>query len=78
MIEVAESSLAFDRGEKADLYASARIQEYWVVDIASQCIEVRRKPSRQGYRELQTFTGDDEIRPLAAPDAVLRPKMLFE
>jgi Uma2 family endonuclease len=34
LIEVADSSLAFDQGTKRDLYARFGVGEYWVVDIA--------------------------------------------
>jgi Uma2 family endonuclease len=77
IIEVAESSLAYDRGEKADLYAAAGIADYWVVSVGDRSIEVRRDPAGGRYRTLQTHSGDDEIRPLAAPDIGLRPKALW-
>ncbi len=77
IIEVAESSLASDRGEKAELYATAGIAEYWLVDLTSQAVEVRRDPFGGQYRSLQTYTGDQELRPLRFTDIVLRPAMLF-
>ena len=75
--EVAESSLASDRSEKAELYAAAGIAEYWLVDLTSRAVEVRRDPFRGRYRSLQTYTGDQELHPLCFPDIVLRPAMLF-
>ncbi len=77
VIEVSESSLAYDTGEKAALYAAAGIADYWVVNVPDRSIEVRRDPGASGYRSLQTFTGDDEVRPLAAPEIALRPAMLW-
>lgn len=44
VVEVAESSLAFDRGRKAGVYARGGIREYWVVDVAGERVEVRRTP----------------------------------
>jgi Uma2 family endonuclease len=76
LIEVAESSLAYDRGEKADLYAQAGIKDYWIINLSERTIEVRRDPGLDHYRWLQTYTGDDEIRPLAMPDVVLHPSQL--
>lgn len=78
VIEVAETSLAYDTGEKAELYASAGIADYWVVDVASQAIEVHREPAGGRYRSLKTHTGDEEVRPLAMPDVVLRPTTLWK
>jgi len=78
VIEVAESSLAYDRGEKADLYAAAGIAEYWVVDPSNRCIEVRRDPQAEGYRSVQTYSGEDEVQPLAAQGVILQPGMLWK
>jgi Uma2 family endonuclease len=78
VIEVAESSLAYDTGEKAELYAAAGIPDYWVVDVSARAIEVRREPVGGRYRSLTTHTGDDEVRPLAVPEVALRPSILFE
>ena len=44
IIEVCDSSLAFDRGEKANLFASAGVEDYWVVSIPDLCAEVFRQP----------------------------------
>jgi len=77
VIEVAESSLAYDRGEKAELYAAAGVADYWVVDLRDRTIEVRRDPAGGRYRTLRTHAGDDQIHPLAFPELTLRPAMLW-
>jgi len=77
VIEVAESSLAYDTSEKARLYAAAEIPEYWVVNLPERSLEVRRDPASGHYRSLQTFSRDQEVQPLAAPSATLRPAMLW-
>ena len=48
LIEVADSSLDYDRGEKAEIYAEAGIREYWLVNIVDRTLEVRRGPN--GWR----------------------------
>jgi len=77
IIEVAESSLAYDTGEKADLYAAAGIADYWVVDVVGRSIEVHRDPAQRRYRSRRRFTGEEEVRPLSKPHLVLRPSMLW-
>ena len=77
VIEVAESSLEYDCGEKADLYAAAGITDYWVVNLVDRRIEVRRDPAPGGYRGQKAYAGGDEIRPLAAPEIALRPSLLW-
>lgn len=77
IIEVAKSSLRYDRGIKADLYAQVGIKDYWIVDIRQRCLHVLRKPAASGYREITTYLPGEQIRPLALPKASLAVKMLF-
>jgi Uma2 family endonuclease len=78
LIEVAESSLAYDRERKGRLYAAAGIQEYWLINLPERCLEVYRQPvpdassfSGWRYQELQRLQEDDQVAPLAAPEVVL-------
>src|SRR5260370_7944117 len=45
VVEVAESSLTFDRREKASLYARARVEDYWIVNLLSPVLEVLPDPA---------------------------------
>ena len=45
VVEVADSSVAFDRGEKAKMYALDGIPEYWIVSLTDRTVEVHRSPS---------------------------------
>ena len=78
VIEVAESSLAYDTGQKAELYAAAGIADYWVVEVAARAMEVHRDPLQGRYRSLRTYTGGDEVRPLILPDVSLQLSTLWE
>ncbi len=55
IVEVADSSLALDRGRKLRLYAREGIREYWIVHLADDCVEVRRQPVGEDYAETRTF-----------------------
>jgi len=77
LVEVAESSLAQDTGEKAQLYAEAGIRDYWVVNVLEDCVEVFRDPGPTGYRSREIRRGDEALRPLAFPEVILRPALLF-
>jgi Uma2 family endonuclease len=77
VIEVAVTSLARDRTDKALKYAQAGIEDYWVVDAESLTVWVHRKPSAEGYGEVREVAPSDAITPLAAPGAVLRMRTLF-
>lgn len=77
VIEVADSTLAFDRGPKSKLYAKAGIADYWIVNLVDDCAEVRRNPTRANYQTITTHYADDEIRPLLFPDCPLNVGLLF-
>lgn len=76
VVEVADSTVRFDRTTKANLYASAGVPEYWVVDLNDRLLEVRRnpapKPGAPFSHEYTTLTRHgvrDTVSPLAAPHA---------
>jgi Uma2 family endonuclease len=56
---------------KGPLYARAGIQEYWIIDLTSDAVEVCRDPGDQGYRSVERLRRGDTIRPLAKPDIAL-------
>ena len=73
LVEVADSSLQFDREKKLPLYARAGIAEFWLVNLVARNVEVYRRPDGTGgYAEAFVFAGDDPLAPAAFPDAGLR------
>jgi Uma2 family endonuclease len=71
-VEVAESSLAFDRRHKGSLYARAGIQDYWIVNLVDRVLEVYRNPGPDPsavygwrYRSVATLPPPAVIVPLA-------------
>lgn len=77
LIEVADSSLDYDRGEKAEIYAKAGIREYWLVNIINRTIEVRREPKDGEYLSEQVFAAGESVSPLAVPDVRLNVDDVF-
>lgn len=77
LIEVAESTLHSDRGEKAELYAAAGIKDYWIVNLVDLCIEVYRKPRAGKYRDVQTYSVVQSLSPLAFPEISLDVGYVF-
>jgi Uma2 family endonuclease len=68
VVEVAESSLRYDRTTKLRLYARAGVPEYWVVSVAGEWIEVYRSPEGDGYRERRRAGRGETIAPAAFAD----------
>lgn len=77
LIEVAESNLSYDRGEKLELYAASRIKDYWIVNLPDLCIEVHRKPHRGAYRETTTYQVGGSVSPLTFPAITLDVSYVF-
>ena len=77
LIEVSDSSLPKDRGPKLELYAEAKIREYWIVNVQAQSIDVYRDPQGLIFRDIATYTVGQEIHPLAFPDVSLDVSRLF-
>jgi Uma2 family endonuclease len=72
VLEVSNSTLTFDLTTKLFQYGSTGIPEYWVVDIPNRLLHVFREPTADGYASETVLTTADEVRPLAAPEAVVR------
>jgi Uma2 family endonuclease len=77
LVEVSESTLGEDRGEKLELYAQAGIQEYWIANLIDMMIEVYRQPSGQAFSWTQKYDGDTSVAPLAVPSASLTLEQIF-
>lgn len=60
VIEVAISSVALDES-KAELYAEARVPEYWLVRPGERAMDVYRKPTSAGYLLRRTFSEHDRV-----------------
>jgi Uma2 family endonuclease len=78
LVEVAESTLAFDRRYKGSLYARAGVADYWIVNLIDRVVEVHRAPvadpaARFGWRyaDVQTFGEAVSISPLIRPDVTI-------
>lgn len=80
VVEVADSSLAFDRHAKGSLYARGGIAEYWIVNLIDRVLEVYRDPAPDpdapygwGYRSLSRLSPSAVVVvPAVSPSASLR------
>jgi len=77
LIEVADSSLAYDRSTKLRLYAAAGIPEYWVVNVVAESVEVYRTPDASGYRDVSRVAGVGTVALQAFPDVTLTLAEIF-
>ena len=61
IVEVADSSLAYDRDTKMPLYAEAGIPEAWLVDLGADVILVHRRPLSGRYRDVRPYRRGEVI-----------------
>ncbi len=78
LVEVADSSVRFDREEKLPVYARAGIAEFWLVNLVERKVEIYCDLSPEGaYRSTIQARHGDYIAPAAFPDAALKVEMLL-
>ena len=68
LIEVADTSLSYDRDIKIPLYAHHAIPEAWLIDVQSQRVEVFRQPHPNGYQSVLQPANTEYLRPLLLPE----------
>ena len=74
VVEVADTSLLFDRTTKASLYARAGIPDYWLLNLVDEVLEVRAPqrsadaPPVSRYASVERYGPRDCVAPLARPD----------
>jgi Uma2 family endonuclease len=71
VVEVADTTLRYDRQVKLPLYAEAGISEVWIVNLVEAVLEIYREPRADGYGTLLRRKAGDTVSPLAFPDLVL-------
>jgi len=77
VVEVSDSSIDYDRGVKAPLYAGEGIQELWIIDLNVLAVEVYRLPSSQGYQQVQTFQPGESVAFQAFPNVSFQVEQLL-
>lgn len=82
VIEVADSSLDYDRDVKLPLYAEAQISDYWLFNLPDRYLEAYSEPSQItdgqfGYLSRRIFTADAAIALPPFPEQILQLTSVF-
>jgi Uma2 family endonuclease len=85
VVEVAYTSLHYDRTDKLSLYAKAGIPEYWIVNLQEKQLEVYREPVPReempfgyGYAQTTILRAGDTVHPLAKPEPGIPVSAILE
>lgn len=67
LVEIADSSLVYDRGRKAQIYAGLAIPDFWVIDARTLSTRIHRAPGPDGYGSVVDLSADEPLVPLLLP-----------
>src|SRR5262249_24726363 len=71
LIEVADTTIRYDRDVKIPLYARAGIPEVWLIDLQQERVEIYLQPSSEGYRQILRPGKSERIALSLLPDVSL-------
>jgi Uma2 family endonuclease len=77
LVEIAETSLKYDRELKAPLYAAHAVPELWVVDVAGKVLWIHREPRPDGYARVEKVERPGTLGLAAAPEIEVDLSGLF-
>ncbi|MBY6241304.1 Uma2 family endonuclease [Methylosinus sp. Sm6] len=67
-IEIADSSLSYDKGRKIGVYAAFGVREVWVVDVIKATTWIHCRLGAAGYAEIAEYPGVARLEPMLAPE----------
>lgn len=77
LMEIADTSLAYDRDQKIPRYAEAGIAEVWLIDVTQRIIEQYTQPVQNQYTRIQKYLSGTSIQSSILPQIQLRISALF-
>lgn len=72
VVEISDTTVAFDRNRKAAVYALAGVPDYWILNLNTRRLEIRRDPLDGRYTSLTECSEDEIAHPLAEPQAAIK------
>lgn len=67
-VEVADTSISYDRNVKLPLYARAGVPEVWLVDLRASVVEVHSEPRAEGYGAIRRYARGERVRSATLAD----------
>ena len=77
VIEIANSSIGYDRGMKARLYAKSGIPEYWLADLNENVVSRYFSPEGGAFQNVEQYRRGDSIAPQLLPACVIAVDVLL-
>ena len=77
IIEIAESSIEYDRDVKARMYADSGVVEYWVADITGREVVCHTLPRAGAYAQIRRMSPGESIAPTLLPACAIQAETLL-
>ncbi|AGY59206.1 Uma2 family endonuclease [Gloeobacter kilaueensis] len=77
LVEVADTTLARDRTQKAAIYARAGVADYWILNVNQKQVYLLRQPAGDTYTQISTWVSGAALSPLLFPDVSIDVSALF-
>ncbi len=77
-VEVADTTLAYDKGRKAQIYARFGVKALWVIDVGTLETFIFGDPAEDGYRNMHVVRPDETLAPAFAPELAVKLAELAE
>ena len=77
IVEIADSSIEYDRDVKGRIYAESGIPEYWLADLNTNLVSRYSAPERGAFRSVEPFHRGETIAPQLLPTCVIAVDVLL-
>jgi Uma2 family endonuclease len=77
IVEVADTTIIYDRDVKIPLYAENGIPEAWLIDVNDRSLIIYRQPTPEGYQTTQVLNGEENLSLLAFPEITINVSEIF-
>lgn len=77
IVEIAESSVEYDRDMKARIYAASGVPEYWLADLGANLVSCYAAPQGGTYRTLRQYRRGQTITPHMLPHCPVAVDLLL-
>lgn len=77
LVEVADTTIIYDRDVKIPLYAENGISEVWLIDVNNQSLTIYCQPTPEGYQTIQTLNGNQNFSLLVFPEITINVSEIF-
>lgn len=77
IVEIADSSIEYDREVKARVYAGSGVREYWIADLGTGVVECCSEPRDGAYQSVRRYQRGELVAPESLPECRIAVEVLL-